>query len=266
MRPSRLSYWRIAAVIPLAVVGLGSIIATSQGGGLSAPPVVNNLDPSGVWQGTLTSDVTMNAVAVTAVITASGSARLILADGSQLSGSVVTNGDQVSGNLTGITELGLQWQDNTTVSSFTINGTVAQRSAITGTYTGAGDSGTLTLTFDSVYDRTSSLATLAGQWERLDALQNITATISFDAQGAIDGSDADGCIYSGTVSVSDSSVDVYTVSLTVANCVVSGLDLDGQYTGTGVLSDQTAGSNQNDAFLLAVSDNRFVITMRLNRI
>lgn len=260
------SRWRMAAAIPLTVAGIGSIVATNDGGGFAPLPVVVSMSPAGVWRGTLTSDVTMSAVAVTAVITESGTARLILDNGSQLVGSVTTDSDHLTGDLTGITELGLQWPNNTTVASFSMDGTVAERDTITGTYAGAGDMGTLTLSFDSVYDRASSLAVLAGQWARLDALQNYTATFSFDGQGAIDGSDADGCIYSGAVTVADMSVDVYTVALTVENCPASGVNLNGQYAGGGVLTDETPGSNQNDVFVLGVSNDQFVITMRLNRI
>jgi hypothetical protein len=266
MQTQRLSWWRIAAAIPLSVVGLGSIVASNEGGGFTPPPVVANVSAAGIWRGALTSSVTQSAIAVTAVIAEAGTARFILDNGSQLVGSVTTDADQLTGSLTGITDLGLRWPDNTTVADFTIDGTVAARATITGTYGGGGDMGTLTLSFDSVYDRDSSLAALVGQWERLDALQNPTATFSFDAQGAIEGSDADGCIYSGTVTVPDPTVNVYAVALTVASCVASGVNINGRYDGTGVLTDETSGSSQSDVFILAANSNQYVITMRLSRI
>jgi hypothetical protein len=261
------SWWRIAGVLPLAAIGMGSIVATNDGNNAFAPtPVVTDESPAGIWQGTLTSDVTMSSVMVTAVIDESGAARLLLADGSQLAGSVATDGDHLTGDLTGITQLGSRWRDGTTVGSFTIDGTAAARATISGTYAGAGDTGRLTLSFDSVYDRASSFAALRGQWALLDAMQNYAATFSIDAQGTIQGSDGYGCIYSGSVTATDPTVNVYAVSLTVANCVISSVNFNGDYSGTGVLTDDAAGTGQNDVFVFGVDNGRLVVTMSLNRI
>jgi len=211
----------------------------------------------------MTSQVLARAVGVLGVVTETGEIRLITAEDAQLFGNLAVTGPRVSAALTAIKFTGSTWPDNSSVGTISINGSVAARATLSGSYTGAGDRGTFSLNFDAIYDRDSALANTAGTWVVYDAFLNILATLVIDANGTINGSDVDGCIYAGSVSIIDSRYNIYDLALTVANCPPPVAISNGVYDGVGVLADEISGSGDNDRFTIGVSNSLAVVSLTL---
>jgi hypothetical protein len=258
----------VVAAVAACDSGGGGGGVPGNGGG-SAPPLFRGISqesPEGIWEGTLTSTVTSEIFGILGVITESGETRLITDDGSQLFGTVSGSGSAVSGVLTGVTALGFAWLDASVVSNFSISGTVAERSTFSGSYSGGGDSGTFSLAYNPIYERASSLADIEGMWVALDSLLNTEATFTVDANGAINGNDIDGCIYSGLVSIVDPQFNAYGLTVSVANCMGGSVLLNGSFDGLGILSDEVSGSGQNDVLTAGISGPDLVITLQLSKI
>lgn len=75
-------------------------------------------------------------------------------------------------------------------------------------------SGTFSLAYDALYDRDSSLATIAGSFRRPGG-----TVVNVDADGSIFSQDATtGCVVNGKASIIDASYNVYRVQYTYGNC------------------------------------------------
>ena len=104
---------------------------------------------------------------------------------------------------------------------------------LTGTAAGGGaPSPTINFAFSSIYNQASAVALVAGHWMMQGGS---IATIS--STGAISGTDAStGCTLSGHVSVSNTSVNLYNVSLTYSGCTGGPASLNGvALNGVGTL-------------------------------
>ena len=71
--------------------------------------------------------------------------------------------------------------------------------SISGTYSGLGDSGTFSLTYDSSYERPSSLSLVQGDWFISDPQIFEKLSINIDSNGKIIGFSSKGDILSGNV-------------------------------------------------------------------
>ena len=130
------------------------------------------------------------------------------------------------------------------VTTTSVSGTVTTKSSLSATYTGGGDSGSIALTYDPLYERDSSLSLIAGDW--FDG----AISISIDSLGTFSGFDTSGCSYSGQVSIINSSFDAYKVNVTASSCGGA----DGSYDGLAALSDNLG---LNDTLTAGVSNGSF---------
>lgn len=136
-------------------------------------------------------------------------------------------------------------------ASSTLTGAVTTKSVINGTFTSSdGQSGSLSLSYDPISDGGSSLATTSSN--RAATNGGVTTTLSIDSAGQLTGSDTTGCVYNGTVSIIDPTVDIYAVSVTASSCSI----YNGSYTGYAVISDTTT---TNDTRTYVVSNPNYVI-------
>ncbi|QUM81978.1 hypothetical protein HWV01_17675 [Moritella sp. 5] len=115
------------------------------------------------------------------------------------------------------------------------SGSATVDGAITGSGTLKGDTVTMTLTlFDGqesqvvltrsdISDDASSFDIMQGDYKSLDQIVDI----NLSAVGAVSGSDTDGCKYSGDISIIDAKINVYALTLTIADCPA----IAGVYTG-----------------------------------
>lgn len=62
-------------------------------------------------------------------------------------------------------------------------------------------------------------------------------TMTFNSDGLITGADSNACTYLGQVQINDSTINLYTLSLTVSTCG----DFDGVYSGGAIITQPSAG-------------------------
>lgn len=225
-----------AGRIAWVIVCCGVLGGCFGGGGNGATIVPTNESPGGIWNGT----DSLTGLAVLGLATETGQFQFIRADGTQYVGTVTTSGIFGSGSFDGFAPLGTTFPDGSTHGTGTVSGTIHQRSTFNATThfttdAGQSTSDTLSMTFDSLYNRPSSLATIAGNYTEAG-----TGTIfSVDANGVLFAQDAaTGCVINGTVSVIDANYNAYRVSVSYARCTGQYAVLNGlQLTGLGTLDN-----------------------------
>lgn len=204
----------------LAVLAIGGMLAAcSGGGGGSGPspstPPVQNASPGGIWEGTLASGEQVLGLA-----TESGEFHFLTDSFTQYFGTVTTRGNSASGDFVGYTAVGYVFEDGSTRGSGTLTGTLQARStfaATTSFQTSAGNniSNSVSLTYNALYDRDSSLQTIAGNFRDVAS----GAIVSVDASGqAFAQNPATGCVLNGTVSIINSQYNAYRVEYTYSGC------------------------------------------------
>jgi len=207
------------------ILAVSSLIALAGCGGggndnaVVAPPVANQaLD--GIWNGTFTSAVLGGTIAAYMVITPANAMRYVTSQGVQGAGAVIISGGAFSGAITAFTPAGAFFPNGSSIGALTAIGTGTAKGTLTGTYSGAGDNGTFTFTYDPIYDRGASLATIAGTWAGtfISVGTGAIVTANISAGGIITGSDTAGCIYNGSLSIIDPLKNVYTSTMIQTVC------------------------------------------------
>lgn len=204
------------AIVAAALVLLGGC---GGGGGSSqapTPPPVTNASPGGIWEGKLGSGQD-----VIGLVAESGEFHFLDVDElTQYFGSVSVNGNATSGQFTGYTAIGFEFPDGTTRGTGSLTGTVQARSTFTANSTfttsaGSSNSNTITLTYNALYDRDSSLATIAGNFRdvRTGSIVNINSSgVAFSQNPA------NGCVLNGTASIINSQFNAYRVEYSYSSC------------------------------------------------
>ncbi len=105
---------------------------------------------------------------------------------------------------------------------------------------------------EAVWNRGSSLSRLTDNWTaRFEGSDFLTLTIN--NQGAFNSQDADGCLYEGSFSIIDTTINLYTVAFSITGAG-SCTALQGKiYTGMASLFP-----NNNTLFLLAVNGTQSI--------
>jgi hypothetical protein len=104
-----------------------------------------------------------------------------------------------------------------------------------GHFAGSGDAGRFQLMLDSMWNRPSSLQALAGVYTR-SSWTGYSMTMSIDTNGQMVANDSRGCSINGTVTIPDTTRNLYSISANVSSCGT----LDGSYLGKGTLLDADA--------------------------
>ena len=164
----------------------------------------------------------------------------------------VANGNQISGTGTLYATPGFVLTDGSVVAALTITGgTFVERGTLDLTVNAAGVTSSVSTIFDAVYDRGSSLDTVAGVYTSFDIFGD-PSSFAIDANGAISMQSNAGCIANGQVTIIDALFNAYGVSLEVNNCA----GLDGSYDGLGVTQDM---NTTDDEFPFAVFSGQTTI-------
>lgn len=215
------------------------------GGGDSSDSTANTtVSVDGIWTGTFTSNVSQNSYDLVGLIENQRLIFVSFSAGTLYEGSVSTDNNNFTANLTAYEQGGGRFA-NTTVT-----GTFAESSTLNGSYTSSnGDSGTISLHFESLYNRSSSFSLLQGTWSHTDATG--TTTISVDGDGNVSGADSAGCMYSGLIEIIDANHHIYDLTLNVSACSV----YNGQYAGFVFLDDTVT---TNDTLAYAVSNADYI--------
>lgn len=234
------------------VLALAALSACGGGGGGSAPPPPppTPTNAGGVWEGsTFNTNFGLTFATIGVVTENNGEARFINEAGQQflLSGMSGTNGN-FSATVTAIAAPGTVFLNGATTASGTATGTVVERTSMSGDWSlNTGESGTLTLSYDPIYERGSDLDRTVGSWS--DSFGTI---YTVDANGNLFAQDAFGCVYDGDITIINAAYNAYRVSMTVANC----FDMDGNYSGLGVLGDDLG---TDDAFFVQIDNGTWII-------
>jgi hypothetical protein len=154
--------------------------------------------------------------------------------------------DSFSGNanfglISYTTDIGVQidcaFADGSVGGTAGLTGTVVPRKTLSLSANDVTSLGTVlpgangSLTFDALYDETSSLSKVSGNWTL-----STGAVVSINSAGVIFSQDAvNGCVVNGKVSLIDSSYDAYAVSASYSNCGPNASVLNG-LTGTGLMT------------------------------
>jgi hypothetical protein len=215
-------------ILGLLVVAFA--VSACGGGGGSTPTAPTPAGTAeGLWNGTTSSGRTVSGLVLDdgtywVVYTSVGNSAVIagLVQGnSESSNGTFSSSNGIDFNLEGLG-----------VNSLTVSGNYTAKSTLSGTLTSASNTTiTFNATYNTDYDLTPSLATIAGTYTgsaaTLGGVEFVTVTIS--GTGAISGRSASGCTFTGTASTRAKG-NVYNVSVTFGGGVCS----NGTDTVTGV--------------------------------
>ena len=157
----------------------------------------------------------------------------------------IANGNQVSGSGNLHAVPGAMLADESTVSALTITaGTVSEGATLNLTLAAAGTTLTLTMAYDTDYDRGSDLATVADVYMTFD-IYGDASSFEVDGSGVIFGQSNAGCVLNGQVTIIDATGNAYDVALDLTSCGA----LNGSYNGLGQTGDS---GGTDDQFIFAV--------------
>jgi hypothetical protein len=245
MLKSVFSLKRMAVMLSLAVLSACGGSGTSSTNG--STPTANAL-PGGIWTG----GDSVSGLGITGIVDEAGDFHFIRSDGTQYVGTATTSGNSISASFGGVTQFGTAFADGSTHGTGTLMGTIAQRSSITAstqftTDGGTGTSGSISLSFNSIYNAGSSLASISGNYTEPTSGD----IISVGTGGALSWQDAaSGCVGNGMISIINATYNAYQVQFSYGNCTGAAAVLNGvQFTGLATL-DNTVSPEQA---LVAVS-------------
>ena len=225
------------SVKSLATIFLtASLVACGGGGdgGRIVPPLIPNASPGGIWIGSDNSGLDIYALS-----TESGRIHWIAPSTEEQGfGNATVTGNNVTFSYTYVAPFGFVLADGSSSASCSASGTIQERHSLdvnTTCTTNAGGTfgGSATLTYDALYDRDSSLALIAGNYDDFGLVLNVSGS------GVVFEQDPNtGCVVNGQVSIISSAFNAYDVSITYANCRGNAAILNGvTFTGLGTLDN-----------------------------
>lgn len=189
----------------------------------------------GIWRGTLTHSEISGTQNVVAIVTENDDFRIISTDGIQASGTITEQRSSATGTLRFFPIEGETFSEDRESISGTFDGSAAEGATLNGDWVASNDNsvtGSFQLTYDDVYAEDSSLITLAGNYFAQDGF-GFSRSIVIEETGDIEGSDADGCAYSGTAATIDTRFNAYEFTISISDCV----ERSGDYSGLGFLAN-----------------------------
>ncbi len=194
---------------------------------------------AGYWKGTATEEDSNRTFDTVALIDAEGNAQWLLLrtgflqdDGFVLFGNVCCE-SRFSDDVTG-KELAETRTHDARIEAEVEGG------VLSGELEFRDDEYRFTLDASADYNRSVSLAALAGVYTRRTNTifgEEVTLTVTIDANGQLTGSYSNGCVFNGNASIPDASHNMVQLQIDLANCGSSGSSKqwNGAYTGLGVL-------------------------------
>jgi hypothetical protein len=227
---------RIAPLVIALCLTMSLLACGGGGGSTTAPMPTPNASPGGIWMGT----ESVSGLSDEGIVDEAGQFHFIRSDGVQYVGTATTTGNSISANFDGYAPINTAFGDGSTHGTGTLSGTIVARTSISVTIqfetdAGTSSSQTLALTFSSLYDVASSLATISGNYTD----PSTGDVISVSSGGDVSWQDAaSGCVGNGTVSIINASYNAYGVQFTYSNCTGAAAALNGvQFTGLGTLDN-----------------------------
>jgi hypothetical protein len=219
----------LAVALPLAGCG-------GSGGGSSSTPSTPSASAGGFWRG---SD-SISGLPIVGLIDEVGEFHFLRSDGAQYVGTANVSGNSISANIEGFVPIGYQFPDGSTRGTGSVSGNLEARTAINlntqfRTDAGSVSNGTLDLTFDAIYNRVSSLATIAGTYTN----PQDGSVITVGSDGTVFSQDpTTGCVLNGTVSIINASYNAYRLQFSDSSCIGQASVLNGvQFSGLAALDN-----------------------------
>jgi hypothetical protein len=158
--------------------------------------------------------------------------------GEQGFGSGTVNGSNVTIDYTYVAPLGFTLADGSTSASCTATGTIQERQSLSvstscttslgGTFTNTGS-----LAYDDLYERDSSLAVIAGNWDDFGVVLTVSGNGEIFEQDPFTG-----CVVNGQVSIIDPQYNAYEVVITYSNCTGNFAIINGStFSGLAILDN-----------------------------
>ncbi len=164
----------------------------------------------------------------------------------------ITNGNQVSGSGTLYAAPGTVLGNGSTITALTVSaGTVTEGTALNFALDAGGGTASVSMVFDTDYNRGSDLATIAAVYNTFDIFGDPSSFV-IDAAGVISGNSNAGCALTGQVTIIDAAFNAYDVALGLASCG----GLDGMYNGLGITQDDL-GTDDEFVFVVFTAQNAF---------
>jgi len=195
--------------------------------------------PGGIWAG-----VDSDGGIVFALVTDTGRFHYLDESLNQGSGILVLNPllSEIYGDFQLVPALGFTLPDGAASAECTMLGDLVQRQAITLTATctttaGLEEKVSAELDYDSLYDRDSSLAAMAGNYD-----DGTGTVLNINALGTMfEQSTASGCVLNGRVGIIDSAFNLYDVEFGYSSCNGDDVVLNGtNFVGMAVLDNSSA--------------------------
>lgn len=245
--PNIMNRYLLSFLLAVSVVLSGCL----GGGGGDAPASADPARLNGIWEGAISyqnSSFVYNDVIGYAY---NGNLRLITYDGQRLfRGQIFSATDNnFSANIDIIPFSG------GLIYSGGASGSYVPASSIFATYnTDQPDQGNISLNYNDLYERSSNISKLVGDWTSFDAVSGITynITVNADLTGSFIGDNSAGCSYTGNFTIPDPSKNIYTTTITASAC---GTPFDGNYLGYSFVYDSLPNDPVNgndDQLLMAV--------------
>jgi hypothetical protein len=194
---------------------------------------------AGYWKGTAINEDSNRTYDAVALIDAQGNAQWLLTrqgvleeDGFVLFGNVCCE-SSFDDNVTA-KELGETRTRNASIEVAATGG------ALRGGLRFNDDDYSFALPPSADYNRAVSLAALAGVYTQRESTllgEEVTLTVTIDANGRLSGSYSNGCVFNGSASIPDATHNMVQLQVDLANCGSQGSSKqwNGAYAGLGVL-------------------------------
>jgi hypothetical protein len=194
-----------------------------------------NASAAGVWSG---SD-SVSGLGLGALIDSAGQAMFLRSDGVLFSGAAQVSGNTLVLTADGYSAFPAAFSDGSTYGVGTVNGTVTTGGSIGATMSFTTNAGTAltgnwSLSYSALSSNSSSTATISGNYTDTTT----GAVLSINSNGSMTSQNANnGCVLNGSVSTTDSSLNIYQVSYSFGNCTATYAVLNGvQFTGLATLN------------------------------
>jgi hypothetical protein len=238
----------VALTLSLVACGGGG-----SGGGILAPPADTSGTAEGLWNGTTGTGRTIDGLVLSDgtywfIYTAVGNDAVV-------AGAVQGNGTSSYGKFTSANGIDFNLE-GLGINDFSFSGTYTAKSQFGGTitYTG-GTTDSVSATYNTDYELTPSLATVTGTYsgQATSGGGVESATVTITSGGAIAGSSASGCSFTGAAAVHPTG-NVYDVTVTFGG----GVCLNGTDTVTGVAYYVASSKELISAALNSARTNGFL--------
>lgn len=165
----------------------------------------------------------------------------------------VSNGNSVASSYQLIQTLGDTFSGGGTSLNCQLTGTVTEGQTMTVDSSCGSYQFMVTLDYNSSYERDSSLATVAGNYQGLNEVLSIAGDGVFFSQDPVTG-----CVVNGQVSIIDSGFNLYDIEFMYSSCLADLAALNGySFTGMAVLDDSVMPEVLNVFAIGQIENNAF---------